>query len=260
MKQKLLHLFEKNPDMKTPRARKRRSFLFRFLLSFCIVLMGVGVGSTLKRVWDDYHKTGTADVKDNSAEIEQQVLTGIRTKKLHDLSPEKPKEIVYKTIKKGAVPSDTIHQPTETNIQFTDMGYISEKPSLKKLLTSGQKAGSTFYVIVKITATGESKVTYDRSYPMLYLGTQDKVGHSSKQYPDGKILYQGYTIQGNPFISNQPSYAYAGKTLKKGATVTVTYTFDLSEHKADKHTKQLQVFVLNKDYSSTLTHQFDIKE
>ena len=159
MKQKLLHLFEKNPDMKTPRARKRRSFLFRFLLSFCIVLMGVGVGSTLKRVWDDYHKTGTADVKDNSAEIEQQVLTGIRTKKLHDLSPEKPKEIVYKTIKKGAVPSDTIHQPTETNIQFTDMGYISEKPSLKKLLTSGQKAGSTFYVIVKITATGESKVT-----------------------------------------------------------------------------------------------------
>ena len=86
------------------------------------------------------------------------------------------------------------------------------------------------------------------------------MGKSSKEFPDGKMIYQGYMASGIPFLDNKPSYSYDEKSIKKGGSFTVIYLFDLTAYKNDSHQKQLQVYAVDENHVSMLTHQYKIKE
>lgn len=252
--------FKSNPNMKTPKSRKRRSRMFGIVLSFCIVLIGIGVGSTVKRLWDNNHKTDTHNVKQDEKAVEEQVLSGIRTKKLKDLSAPEPVKVTYDSVSKDNVAVKTVKQPTDTEFKITSMGYASEDKTVKKLLTDGQKAGNVFYVVADVKNVSDKSILYDMSYPLVNIGTESKVGKSSKEFPDGELIYQGYTVSGVPFLNHKPLYFYDGKLLKKNGHFEVTYLFDLTDYKKDSHQKLLQVYTLDKNRTSTLTHQYTIKE
>lgn len=252
--------FKSNPNMKTPKSRKRRGRMFGIVISFCIVLIGIGVGSTVKRLWDNTHKTDTHNVEYDEKAVEEQVLSGIQTKKLKDLSAPEPVKVTYDSVSKDNVHVKTVKQPTNTEFTITDMGYVSENKTVKKLLTDGQKAGNVFYVTADVKNVSNKSVSYDGSYPLLNVMTESKVGKSSKKFPDGELLYQGYTVSGVPFLNHKSAYSYNGKSLKKNGHFEVTYLFDLTNYKKDSHQKLLQVYTVDKNHTSTLTHQYTIKE
>ncbi len=243
--------------MKTPRARKRRSRVTRVVCGFAILLIGVGVTSTALRLWNNAHLTKTDKVHKNEAAIEQQVLDNVDTSDLRDLSGEKPVSIEQSVFLVGKKPADdSIKQGNDTTVTILDTGYVSGS-AYKKLLTKKQSASNVMYIKVSIKNTGKKTIAAVNACPLMTFGANEVVKNDAK-YPDGKVIYGGFSATGNVFVGNKVLTSDA-KKIGAGKELTAVYLFDVTGHKNDKQTKQLSVYV-NQNDQKVLTHQYTMKE